>query len=99
MEFEPLDEDLEGVLQVIVDRVDEYGWSDGIDYMTLEYRELKRLGLFQEAHEYYDLTASVRPTYAAMKYFERKGRWEAERRKEKAAKLPVLSRTRLSTLL
>ncbi len=82
MEFEPIDEGLELALQGIIERVDACsGFADGVDFLAPEYRALKDMGMFAEADEYMDGTASVRPTYEAMRYFERKDAWEKEKTK------------------
>lgn len=82
MEFEPIDEGLENALRDILDRVDGCtSYADGIDFLTPEYRALKGLGFFEEADEYMDCTASVKPTYEALRYFERKDAWEKEKTK------------------
>ncbi len=73
MGFEPIDERLEGFLRDILSRVDDCtGTADDIDSHALEYRALDELGFFADKTEYLDGTASVKPTYAAMTYFERK---------------------------
>lgn len=87
MDFEPLDEEIEEFLRPIVEQAAETGWADDVDFMCAEYRELKRLGMFDSASEYYSGTARVQPTYAAMKYFERKKKWKARQRKETATKV------------
>lgn len=87
MDFEPLDEELEEFLRPIVEQAAETGWADDVDFMFAEYRELKRLGMFDSASEYYSGTARVQPTYAAMKYFERKKKWKARQRKKTVAKV------------
>lgn len=87
MDFEPLDEELEEFLRPIVEQAAETGWADDVDFMCAEYRELKRLGMFDSASEYYSGTARVQPTYAAMKYFERKKKWKTQQRKEAVAKV------------
>lgn len=80
MEFEPLDEELEKELANITEKASATGWADGIDFTTPEYRELKRLGFFEETSEFFDMTARVKPTYSAMKYFERKEEWRKSKR-------------------
>ena len=87
MDFEPLDEELEEFLRPIVEEAADTGWASDVDFTSAEYRELKRLDMFESAREYYDGTASVQPTYAAMKYFERKKKWKAQQRKETATKV------------
>lgn len=77
MEFEPLKEELEEALLPIVEAARDTGWAEGVDFTTPEYRELKQLGMFESVREYYDMTAAVKPTYAAMKYFERKEKRQA----------------------
>lgn len=81
MDFEPLDAELEEALRPIVDGARDSGWV-AVDSRTPEYRALKATGMFQRTREYYDGEARVEPTYAAMKYFERKARYEKERREE-----------------
>lgn len=81
MEFEPIDENLEDALRVIIEGVDECtGCADSVDCHTPEYRALQELGLFSETEEFLDGTASVKPTYAALKYFDNKAKWEKERK-------------------
>ncbi len=82
MEFEPIDEELEQVLKEIVDSVDECsGYADDLFDHKMECRALNSLGFFEDYEEYIDGAVSVRPTYEAMKYFDRKKRWKAEQNK------------------
>lgn len=85
MEFEPIDEELEKVLQVIIDSVDEdSGYADDIFGFEMECRALNNRGFFDDYEEYINGAVSVRPTYEAMKYFDHKKQWESERRKAAA---------------
>lgn len=80
MDFEPLDEELEEFLRMVIDRTDECsGYADGIEYANPEFRALDELGYFEDTHKYIDLTASVKPAYSALRYFERKKRWGKEK--------------------
>ena len=62
MDFEPLDEELEEFLRPIVEEAADTGWASDVDFTSAEYRELKRLDMFESAREYYDGTASVQPS-------------------------------------
>ncbi len=79
MEFEPLDEDLEEYLRSILDGADAGGAAMVDVFDVPEYWELKRQGYFADASEYMDCSASVRLSYGALRYFERKEKWEASR--------------------
>ena len=79
MGFEPLDEGLEGYLRSILDEAGADGAASIDDFNAPEYGELKRLGYFADAREYMDCTASVRLSYGALRYFDRKREREASR--------------------
>ena len=80
MEFQPLDEELEDYLRPLVASARPDGSATIGCFESPEYRELKRLGYFADTSEYMDCTASVTLSYAAIKYFDRKEKWEADRR-------------------
>lgn len=80
MEFEPLDEGLEGYLRSILKGADASGAAMVDVFDVPEYWELKRLGYFADTSEYMDCSASVRLSYGALRYFDRKEKWEAARR-------------------
>ena len=80
MDFQPNDEELEDYLRQLVSSAQPDGSATVDCFESPEYRELKRLGYFAGTSEYRDCTASVTLSYAALKYFERKKKWEAERR-------------------
>lgn len=65
-----MDERLLSALAEIASRADASGEADVLDVSSAEYRELKRLGMFDEAVEYMDATAHVRLSYAALRAFE-----------------------------
>lgn len=81
MEFEPIDEDLEPMLQEIIDKTDESsGYASDVEYTNPEHRALKELGFFENAREYLDGTALVMLKRKGLKYFDRKKEWEKQRK-------------------
>lgn len=86
MEFEPIEEELERYLSDLIAAQDEAtGFVDNVDFMCSEYRELKELGFIAECHEYMDGTASIKLSYKASTYFNRKDKHKSDNRKRKAA--------------
>lgn len=65
-----MDEKLLSALAEIASAADASGEADVPDISSPEYRELKRLGMFDEASEYMDATARVRLSYAALRAVE-----------------------------
>lgn len=65
-----MDERLLSTLAEIASRADASGEADVRDISSAEYRELKRLGMFDEVSEYMDATARVRLSYAALRAVE-----------------------------
>lgn len=75
MGFQPLDPELEEVLSKLIEAADAEGWSPYCRISeSAEYRELKRLGMFDDTREYIDGDGMVLLSYAARKYFDRKNR-------------------------
>ena len=80
MAFEPLDPELEEALSALLEGAGDDGWSMFPRYCeSAEYRELKRLGMFDQAREYIDGNAAVLLSYSARKYFDRKDRANEEK--------------------
>lgn len=78
MGFGPIDEELEIVLVKLIDKAD----SDmtryiEVDFEIPEIKELNKLGFFDEYDEYMS-GISLRLSYQAVKYFDRKATWEEE---------------------
>ena len=80
MAFEPLEPELEEALSKLLEGADEDGWSMFRDYVrSPEYRELKRVGMFDQTREYINGDAAVLLSYSARKYFDRKDRANEEK--------------------
>lgn len=80
MEFEPIEPELEAALADIVAKVDDFtGDAEDVVFRTPEFRALEEMGFFSEVHKYIDGTCSVKPTYAALKYADRKEEWKKSR--------------------
>lgn len=77
MGFEPLDRELEEALSGLVAGADDDGWATFDGYIASpEYRELRRIGMFDDVREYIDGSASVLLSYRAARYFKDKERAE-----------------------
>ena len=80
MAFEPLDPELEEALSKLLEGADEDGWSMFRDYVrSPEYRELKRMGMFDQTREYINGDAAVLLSYSARKYFDRKSHSDVDK--------------------